>query len=72
MARLDQWCAVCSTGYFKSGKLALMFELSGKQNRELGPVAEQFAQAASDHDAEAGSQIGPIGSFTGEECFGSL
>ena len=64
--------------YFKGGKLALMFELAGKQNRELGLwfelglKPEQFAQAASDHDAEADGQIGPSGSFTGKQCFSSL
>ena len=31
------------------------------------PKPKQFAQAASDDDC----QIGPRGSFTGEECFGS-
>ena len=54
-----------------------MFELAGKEKRELGLrfelglKPEQFAQAASDDDAEADCQIGPSGSFTGKECFGS-
>jgi hypothetical protein len=50
-----------------------MFELAGKENREvglrfeLGPKPKQFAQAASDEDPEADCQIGPSGSFTGKE-----
>ena len=48
-----------------------MFELAGKEKREVGLRFELGPNAASDDDAEADCQIGPSGSFTGKECFGS-